>query len=115
LKLIARNGVAKNSISVIYVTAASRKEAEKIAEKLVEKKLVACANIFPPITAIYEWQGAMQKVREYPIILKTPAGMVKKAVAEIKKLHSYDCPCVISWKIDEGNAQFLQWVRKSTS
>ncbi len=111
---MAGKGAAQNSISVIYITAASCKEAETIAKKLVEKKLAACANIFPPIAAIYQWQGKLENAHEYPVILKTSGRMVKKAIAEITKLHSYDCPCVISWKIGEGNTEFLQWVQKST-
>ncbi|MGB9613556.1 MAG: divalent-cation tolerance protein CutA, partial [Candidatus Margulisiibacteriota bacterium] len=49
--------------SVVYITASSSKEAQKIAEILIEEKLVACANIFP-IKSIYRWKGKLCREKE---------------------------------------------------
>jgi uncharacterized protein involved in tolerance to divalent cations len=43
----------ENKIKLLYVTASSEEEANKIAVTLVEEELVACANILGASTAIY--------------------------------------------------------------
>ena len=66
-------------IKFFYITCSKKKEAYKIAEFLVKKKLVACANI----------------------------------IHNVKKLHSYEVPCVIFFDIKNGNTDFLKWIIKS--
>ncbi len=36
---------------LVMITTSSREEAEKIAIALLEKKLIACANIFGPVSS----------------------------------------------------------------
>jgi len=38
----------ENSYAVVTVTAGNRKEAEKIAQDLLDEKLITCANIIGP-------------------------------------------------------------------
>ena len=59
-------------------------EADKIATRLVEEKLVACANILGASTAIYYWEGKLTKEKEVILILKTTAKLVQKSVKKIK-------------------------------
>jgi periplasmic divalent cation tolerance protein len=47
-------------LAVFYVTASNREEASKLSAILVEKKLIACCNIFDNVTSVYEWQGKME-------------------------------------------------------
>lgn len=44
------------SYSLIYVTCEGQTEAERIAGALLEKQLIACANIMAPHTAVYMWE-----------------------------------------------------------
>jgi len=43
----------------IYITAPSLDEAEKIARRLLEKKIAACVNIFP-IKSFFWWEGKIE-------------------------------------------------------
>lgn len=58
------------SLSVIYSTVDDKIEAEKLAEGLLERGLVACINISPEITSVYMWEGKMQKTAEVQITMK---------------------------------------------
>lgn len=89
------------------------KEARKISRHLIEKKLVACANIFP-INSIYPWKGEIQDTEEIVVLLKTPDENYEKVETEIKKLHSYDTPAIYSWTVDKINKDYLDWVNKET-
>jgi len=99
----------------VYITTKNVAEARKISKMLVKKKLVACANIFPRIESIYEWKGKMQDHGESLIIGKTKKTLIKKIVSEVKKIHSYDVPCITALDIDGGNPDFLNWVSKVTT
>lgn len=87
-----------------YVPCKDKKEAEKIATYLVNKKLIACANIFP-ITSIYGWKGKTTKDSEYVLIAKTK----KNVEEEIKKLHSYETQCILRMKV-KANKEYERWV-----
>lgn len=98
------------SLQLVYMTAGSRSEAETIGEKLVTEKLAACVNIIDGMHAIYQWDGQLQKDSEAVMIAKTTEAMVPRLVARVKALHSYDCPCVVTMPIAQGNPAFLEWV-----
>ena len=54
----------------MFVTASSAGEAKKIAQSLVSRKLVACVNLVPSITSIYEWEGKVEESDEVMMIIK---------------------------------------------
>ena len=56
---------------VILVTAKDEAQANKIVEKLVEEKLIACANIVPGIRSIFRWQGKVDRADEVLLVLKS--------------------------------------------
>ncbi|MDI6797802.1 MAG: divalent-cation tolerance protein CutA [Desulfatibacillaceae bacterium] len=100
--------------AVIYMTAGSVDEARKIADELIAKRLCACVNIFPPIESVYYWNNAVQRNNEVAFIAKTRQSLVPQVIEEVKKLHSYEVPCVVSLPIERGNPHFLQWILDET-
>ncbi len=95
--------------SVIYITAGDIEEAKKIGMKLIEERLAACVNIFP-ITSIFRWKNNIDEANEFGIIVKTKSNKFKEIEKRVKELHSYEVPCVVSFKIDEGRADYLKWI-----
>jgi len=98
--------------SIIYITAGDMAEARMIGRKLVEERLAACANIFP-ITSIFRWKGSIDEANEFGIVIKTRSDKVKEIEKRVKELHSYEVPCVVSFKIEEGSQQYLKWINES--
>ena len=60
-----------NDPIIILTTVSSKKEAELIGSKLIDKELAACVNIIPNIKSIYYWEGKINKDSEYLLIIKT--------------------------------------------
>ncbi len=102
------------SACMIYVTTSTREEAISIARQLVKSRLAACANVLPAATSIYWWQGALQEDSEAVLIVKTRRDLVGEVTAKVKELHSYDCPCVVSLRLEGGNEDYLEWIAKET-
>lgn len=102
------------SACMIYVTTSTREEAVGIARQLVESRLAACANVLPAVTSVYWWQGALQEDSEAVLIVKTRRDLVGEVTAKVKELHSYDCPCVVSIRLEGGNEDYFEWIAKET-
>ena len=96
-----------------YITAKNKSEAKKIATILVKKKLVACANVFKNIQSFFLWKNKVNNSNEVVIMGKTLQKNQHKVISEVKKIHSYDIPCVVFCKISSGNKEFLNWINKS--
>ena len=100
--------------NLIYITAGSQEEAENIAQEIVANRLAACAKIISQVSSYYWWEGEIQNDREVVIIAKTQESLVPPLIEKVKSVHSYDCPCIVSLPILDGNTPFLEWVQNET-
>ena len=100
--------------SIIYITAGSMDEAKSIGRTLVEERLAACANIFP-INSIFRWKDNIEEAEEFGIIVKTNTNRVKDIENRVKQIHSYEVPCIVSFKIGSGSEDYLKWIGESVS
>lgn len=105
---------SRENLTLFYVTVASEREAKSLAHQLLEKRLVACANILPAHTSLYEWEGKIIEGSEHVLILKAPQSLGAEIEDCISALHSYDCPCILRIQT-QANGSFLQWVKDQTS
>ena len=103
------------NLSMVYMTASSQEEAEKIAEVLVKERYAACVNLLGNIQSFYRWNNQVEKGSEVAFIAKTKTGMVSKLVQKVKELHSYECPCVISWELGESNPEYVNWLNSEVA
>ncbi len=97
----------------IYIVAKDEPEAKKIIQFLIWEKLVACVNYFS-VKSVYWWKGEIEEAKEVALIAKTRAELVDRGIDRIKQLHSYEVPCVVSWIIEKGNPNYLEWIKEST-
>jgi periplasmic divalent cation tolerance protein len=95
---------------LVYMTAGSLEEAQRIGAALVEKRLAACVNIIDAMQSIYRWEGAIQNDREVVMIAKTTQDRLTGLIETVNGLHSYDCPCIVSFDIVGGQPDFLDWI-----
>jgi periplasmic divalent cation tolerance protein len=64
-----------NPYIIVLVTAQSKQEAEHIAQKLLEAKLIACANILGPVSSHFHWNGKIEQAEEFLVIMKSQLGL----------------------------------------
>ena len=104
-----------NDYKLFYMTCKNKVEANKIAYALVKKDLVACANIIPNIKSYFKWNNKkVNIIKESVLIGKTVKKNINKIILYVKKISSYDCPCVVFVDIKNGNKDFLSWIKSST-
>lgn len=100
---------------LVYCTMGSEEEAERIGAVLVEERLAACVNILPGMRSMYSWRGKVEKDQEVVLLAKTRAELVERLTEAVVERHSYDCPCVVSLRIESGHPPFLRWITEQTS
>ena len=102
-------------IQLIYITASDMAEAQAVSRALLDKRLVACVNLIDGMKAMYWWEGQIEEGQEVVIIGKTIAALVPEVIETVKSVHSYDCPCVVSMPVSDGNPAFLNWIKKEVN
>lgn len=99
--------------TVLFVMAPNLDEARALGKKLVEERLVACANVVPGVHSVYIWQGNLCEDSEVLLIMKTHEKNVKRLVDRIKALHTYEVPEIIALPIIAGSEDYLAWMRET--
>ncbi|UCG68703.1 MAG: divalent-cation tolerance protein CutA [Thermoplasmata archaeon] len=102
------------SYSMVYVTAKDEEEAKEIANHLLDKHLIACANMFP-IKSLYWWKGKIEAEDEIVLIMKTQKKNSENIISQVKAVHSYEVPCIEFFHFEEGNPEYLEWIKKETT
>lgn len=99
---------------VIFVTASSEEEARTLARKLVDSRLVACANVVPGLQSLFHWKGNVEEAKEVLLILKSRAELFDRVEQRVRELHSYEVPEIIALPILQGSAPYLAWINEET-
>ncbi len=102
----------KDKYIIILVTA-PLKNVDKLVQHLIAQKLVACVNKILSVESVYWWENKICKDKEILLIMKTKKSLFNKIVVEIKKVHPYKVPEIISIPIIAGNKEYLAWIRKT--
>ena len=93
---------------LVYITCKDKEEARRISKHLLEKRLIACSNMFP-ISSMYWWKGKIEEGNEVVILAKTTDKGYDKVRKEVKKMHSYDVPAILKIYA-EADEDYEKWV-----
>ena len=100
----------ESSYLMITTTVSSKQDAAMLAQELVGKRIVACAQIEGPITSFYWWQDMLEQEEEWRCVFKTAAALYERAEELILKVHPYEKPQIVAFPIVRGSAAYLWWI-----
>ena len=92
----------------VYITNPSEAAAKKLASSLIDKKLIACANIFP-VSSIYKWKGRTMDEKEFILIAKTSGKMFSSVKKFVEENHPYEVPCITKIIVKPNDA-YVMWL-----
>lgn len=96
---------------IVFVTCPNLALARRIARAVVQRRFAACVNIIlSPVESLYTWKEKTETAREYLLVIKTTEKRLVELEREVKRLHSYDVPEFIAFKISEGSDSYLKWL-----
>ena len=96
--------------AVVLISASSESESEEIITTLLNKRLIACANLSSKTSSSYWWKGSIEKSDEFIITAKTRLSLVGKITEEVKIIHSYEVPEIIALPVLDGSRDYLEWL-----
>lgn len=96
--------------ALIWSPFADADSAARVAGQLLDERLIACANILPPMRSLYVWQGERGEAAEVGVLFKTDAAVLDRATARLAELHPYDTPAVLGWRTDTAARPTAEWL-----
>src|SRR3989339_821096 len=96
---------------LIYTTCPYPEEARSIAKKLVEEKVVACANYWV-IKSLHIFEDTFKERDETALLLRVAVSRLNEARTRLREMHSYSVPAIIVLKPEAVNNHYMQWVHE---
>lgn len=99
---------------LVYVTCESTIQAKKIGKHLMDKRLCACVNIFPNMQSFSFWppkRGEIEEAKEAVLIIKTLDSKYQAIENEIRKIHTYEVPCIFSIPVKSVSKKYFNWIK----
>ena len=97
-------------VTAVLTTAPDASVAESLAQRLVEERLAACANILPGMTSVFWWEGSVQSESEVLVLLKSTESSYPALRDRLLQLHPYDVPEVLRLSVAGGSEAYVEWV-----
>jgi len=94
----------------LVTTIAEKKDAETLAQAVLDKRLGACAQISGPIESRYWWNGRIEMASEWTLTIKTRHDLYKQLEKLLLELHPYDQPEIVATAVTEVSAGYLKWL-----
>lgn len=96
--------------ALVWCPFPDEESAAGVSHRLLDEKLIACANLLGAMRSLYEWNGERGDARETGVLFKTDAELLDRTVARIAELHPYDAPAVLGWRCDAAAEATALWL-----
>lgn len=98
---------------LIYTTFEEKEEALRLGRILLEKRLIACAQIESPVDSLYWWKGRIEQAKEFRLLMKSRLSLWDELEQEIKNQHSYDTPEIVAVPVSAISADYEKWLQEA--
>lgn len=98
-------------MGVLMLTCANQKEADKITQSLLEKKLIVCAKA-SPVSSSFLWKGKIESSDEILLLMDSVEENFEKINKEVRKLHSYETFVLTSLAINQTTKEVEDWIKQ---
>jgi periplasmic divalent cation tolerance protein len=105
---------SRETVLQCFVTYPSRKTADKAMKSLLDRRLIACGQLFGPITSRYRWKGRIESSREWLVLAKTTERNWSAFEESVRSGHPYDVPEIVAVRVAKGLPDYLDWVTGNT-
>jgi periplasmic divalent cation tolerance protein len=101
----------QNNFVELVLTCGSWQEAQKIADHLLEQKLVACVEMME-VQSKFWWEHKLEVAKEIKLIMESVADNFDKVEAELTKIHSYKTFVLQMLPIEKLSSGATKWLQE---
>lgn len=98
------------NIIILYTTVAQIEDARKIAQVLLDLRLIACAQIDGPIESIYRWKESVETSKEYRLSVKSTKDRATQVMETIQKHHPYEVAEIVGQSQEYCSTEYQNWI-----
>ena len=95
-------------IYLVITTEGDKNNAYKIANLLLENKLIPCIS-FKNIESHFWWEGEINQSKEVQLIIKCKEENLNKVCKKISEFHSYELPEIIYFPVS-ASKDYHHWL-----
>lgn len=97
------------SLIAVITTLPDRDQARRLARLLLERGLVACAQM-ETIESLYHWEGKLQQEQEIRLTLKAVEQHYPAIEAAIQENHPYELPAIHAIRLARVHPPYAAWI-----
>ena len=101
---------AGHAVLASLCTCPDEASARRIATRLVEERLPACANLLPRVHSVYRWHDVVEHADEVLLLVKTTRAALPALQARLQALHPYELPELLAVECAGGLPAYLDWI-----
>lgn len=94
----------------LWLTVGSKEEADKIANTLLVKHLVACVRQIP-VSSDYWWKGRIDHSNEILLQMESRQDLFDQVEAEVAKLHTYSTFVLEATPVTAISKSAAKWLK----
>lgn len=94
----------------IVITMMPKNFSENFVRILIQKRLASCINVVKGVQSYFFWENQISIENEIILIIKTHKNLHQDLIQEIKKIHPYSVPAIITIDAKDVNKEYLSWM-----
>src|SRR3954451_14136025 len=95
---------------IVFVTASTKEEADRIADALIRNRLAACVQVLPGMESVFWWKDEIQRENEHLLLIKSAARCFDELEKTVRESHSYDTPEIVSIDLSAISKPYRDWL-----
>ena len=96
---------------ILITTLHKKQDAARIGKGLLEKRLIACYNLWP-IESAYWWKGEIIEQNEVMMIMKSTIRWFDDIVEYVKTESGYEVPELIALDSEKIDPSYQKWINE---
>ena len=98
----------------VVITAPDPEWLIELTRRLVDDGLCSNGHNYTPIRSVYRWHGKTHDRTEGRVSLHTRKSLLPEIIRRVRAEHPYEVPSISTRPIEDGDSEYLDWIRQST-
>lgn len=104
----------KSDAIQVSITFPEKEGALKTRQLLLERRLIASAQLLGPMETAYWWNDTLHEATEFLMLLKTRMACFEAIHTLVTEHHPYDLPEIIATPIQAADDDYFRWIERYT-